>query len=714
MIDPLQTHVFAVGIGSYRLGDQWRLPNAAEHALAFVAWARASQVPRDHIHLFLSAPDRERLAAKIAEADVSAQAADYTTITSFVTHVLAVAGGELLYMFWTGHGSVSEEGARVLFFEDLTLKNTQHFDVNDFLLGLRTTSFERFGTQIAFIDACANRFEELGFDLSLGRASAGKGRYSHPGVSQSFFFAADSGEQALEGAFGAVVINALRDATARGDEWPPDQDGIVNVVRPHFTEGTQRPVQLVWTTAKGDVHGIEGVSGDLPASHSVNAAAFSRKLPVRALRRLADIAMQYGKLGVAGDEGIAQRDALYAALRSHVCGGRAALPHSSPRIEMLYIVGAALQWNREGELTRELGDIAPAAEFDIEIKRLAMIREVRELIEELPATTAELLDEYLKTVRRLSSELNRVRASTMDAMLDELYQISGALEPQRPVWEFLLRLADRYPAHRAAIETFMARQNVSQVTLRTLRDLLTREQLFVLSIDLAPAQSDEPEIESVGARLVVAGTCSTVRSFEPQIVSSWEVAETRVAEIVREARRIVLQQYRRDESALLVEFLLPAAFLTRAPDRVKVKLAAANAPLGSLHAVVVRMRERNTERADAINLKEWETIAKRIDRNRASTVHWMEPTRAAPTTQTCQGLVVLKFLPAGDLLDIVNEGFPFMAWLRSEPDASDWEGFIRGFERWAGAQPFNKSGAGCSRDSPEANRCRGKSHVALG
>ena len=149
----------------------------------------------------------------------------------------------------------------------------------------------------------------------------------------------------------------------------------------------------------------------------------------------------------------------------------------------------------------------------------------------------------------------------------------------------------------------MARQNVSQVTLRTLRDLLTREQLFVLSIDLAPAQSDEPEIESVGARLVVAGTCSTVRSFEPQIVSSWEVAETRVAEIVREARRIVLQQYRRDESALLVEFLLPAAFLTRAPDRVKVKLAAANAPLGSLHAVVVRMRERNTERADAINLK---------------------------------------------------------------------------------------------------------------
>jgi hypothetical protein len=351
---------------------------------------------------------------------------------------------------------------------------------------------------------------------------------------------------------------------------------------------------------------------------------------------------------------------------------------------MLYIVGAALQWNREDELTLELSRIAPAAEFDIEIKRLGLIQEVRELIEALPATTSELYQEYLKTIRRLSSEPNRESASTIDAMLDE---------PQRPVWEFLLRLADRYPAHRAAIKTFLDGKNISEVTLRTLRDALTCEQLFVLSIDLTPAQSEEPAIESVSARLVLADTSSTVRRFEPQIVSSWDAAEARVADIVREARRVVLQ-YRRNESALLVEFLLPAAFLARAPDRFRVKLAAANAPLGSLHAVVVRMRERIAERADAINLEEWGAIARRIDRNRASTVHWMEPTRDAPTTQTCRGLVVLKFLPADDLLDIVNEGYPFMAWLRGEPDASDWEAFIRKFEQWAGAQPFK----GLARD----------------
>jgi hypothetical protein len=688
MIDPRRTLVFTVGIGSYRLGNEWRLPHATEHALAFAAWARAQGVPRDRIHLFLSMEDRKQLTAAIHRADVSARGADHATITRFVAHHLAEAGGDLLYMFWSGHGSVSEDGSRVLFFEDLTLKNTQHFDVNDFLAGLRTTSFARFATQIAFIDACANRFEELGFDLSLGRTIAGKGRFSHADVRQAFFLAADSGEQAQEGAFGAAVLTALREATARGEKWPPDQDRIVDVVRPKFMEGTQRPVQLVWTTTAGDVHSAERVAGELPASRSVNAAALSRQLPVRALRRLAEIALQYGKLGDDGAEGARRRDALYAALRPKAGGGGAALSRSEPRIEMLYIIGAALQWNREHDLARELGEFAPAAEFDIEIKRLALIQEARALIETLPATTAELRDEYVKTVGRLSDESNRESASTIDAMLDELYQISGALEPQLPVWEFLLRLADRYPARSEAIEQFLAAKNVSSVTLRTLRDELMRERLFVLSIDLTPAQSDEPAIESVGARLVVAGRSRIVRRFAPQPVDSWEAAEARAAEIVRQARRIVLQQYRREENALLVEFLMPAVFLTRAPDRVMVKLAAANTPLGSLHAVVVRLRERIAERADAINLEEWETIARRIDRDRNSTVHWMEPTRHAPTIETCQGLVALKFLPAGELLDIVNEGFPFMAWLRSEPDAGDWEAFIRSFEQWAGAQPL--------------------------
>ena len=91
----------------------------------------------------------------------------------------------------------------------------------------------------------------------------------------------------------------------------------------------------------------------------------------------------------------------------------------------------------------------------------------------------------------------------------------------------------------------------------------------------------------------------------------------------------------------------------------------------------------------------------------------MEPTRAAPTTQTCQGLVVLKFLPAGDLLDIVNEGFPFMAWLRSEPDASDWKDST---EASSGGQARNHSRVwrGMFARFAGSQQMSGESHVALG
>ena len=688
MIDPRQSHVFAVGISSYNLGSSWHLPKAAEHALAFAAWARKRGVPRGNIHLFLSTVDRARLAADIAQADVEANVATFAAVTDFAFRDLTGMTGELLYMFWAGHGSISEDGFRVLFFEDLTPQAQLPFDLNDFYARLRTSSFKRFNTQIGFVDACANRFEELGFDASLGQIRPGKGRHSHAGMRQTFFLAADSGEQAREGAFGAAVIKALIEQTARDAVWPPDQDAIVRNVRPQFEGASQHPVQLVWTTADGDLCGIEHVSGELPASRLVNAAAFSRELPVRALRRLTDIALQYAQLAEMSATGAKQRDNLYASLCWDTGHAGVALARSTARIEMLLVVAAALQWNSESSLVRELGRLAPAAEFEVELDRLALIQQVRSLVRELPATTADLRDEYLKTMSRLSRESARMDATTIDAMLDELYQISAAVEPQRSLWEFLLRLADRFPTHRVSINDFLSAQIAIPVTLNTLRSELQREILFVLSINLSPGDTDEPTIESIDARLVIGGTSNVLRTFGPLHVTSWEGMEAQAAEIVREARRIVMDQYRRDEAALLVEFLMPAMFLSRSPDRLMVKLGAASRPLGRLHSVVVRLRDRIVQPSDTVNLDEWEAIASRIDRDGTSIVHWMDPTRATPTIETCQGLVVLQFLPRDDLVEIVNDGFPFIAWLRAEPDSADWAAFAQRFEAWAGAQPL--------------------------
>ena len=140
---------------------------------------------------------------------------------------------------------------------------------------------------------------------------------------------------------------------------------------------------------------------------------------------------------------------------------------------------------------------------------------------------------------------------------------------------------------------------------------------------------------------------------------------------------------------MLVEFLMPAAFLDRTPDQLTLKLAGGSRTLGCLHSVVIRLRERIVQPWDVINLEEWKEIARRIDRNCATTVHWMDDAHKAPTVATCQGLVALRFLPNDALLDIVNLGFPFIAWLRSDPKAG-WKNFEERLEAWARALPLNR------------------------
>jgi hypothetical protein len=107
-------------------------------------------------------------------------------------------------------------------------------------------------------------------------------------------------------------------------------------------------------------------------------------------------------------------------------------------------------------------------------------------------------------------------------------------------------------------------------------------------------------------------------------------------------------------------------------------------PLGRLHPVVVRLRERIAQRDDALNVDEWLRVSSQIDREKPAPVQWMDETRASPTLDNCNGLVALRFLPADDLIEIVSAGFPFMAWLRSEPKGGDWTAFGQAFEAWVG------------------------------
>ena len=226
------------------------------------------------------------------------------------------------------------------------------------------------------------------------------------------------------------------------------------------------------------------------------------------------------------------------------------------------------------------------------------------------------------------------------------------------------------------------------MTLNTLRTELSAEQLFVLIFNLWPADSEEPAIEALDARLFIDEPTAFIKGFSREPAASWSDIEKRVVAIVRECRTIVLEQYQRDDDALLVEFLMPAAFIEQAPDDIRLKISGMLRSLGALHPVVIRLRERSINRRDALNLREWETAAARIDRDARPTVHWMTSPRKGPAIKDCRGVVVLRFLPSADLLDIVCQGFPFMAWLRSEPDGGNWDAFEQEFTAMMGKPPL--------------------------
>src|SRR4051812_8637117 len=107
MSDPAQTQVIAVGISSYEIGPTWDLRRAAEHALNFAEWCRGAGVPASNVHLFLDARQRAALRPRLANAGVVAEPATSGAIYPFFKDTLPRLDGDVLLLFWSGHGSIT-------------------------------------------------------------------------------------------------------------------------------------------------------------------------------------------------------------------------------------------------------------------------------------------------------------------------------------------------------------------------------------------------------------------------------------------------------------------------------------------------------------------------------------------------------------------------------------------------------------------------------
>jgi hypothetical protein len=186
-IDPNRAAVLAVGIERYDYGKEMDLAGAASEAERFARWAIASGVPPAQVTLACSrleepgnSPDGVRPLAPTRDA-----------LENALTE-LAKADGDLLLIFWCGHGVVNESGERALFTSDARVENRRNLLVEQMLKFLSSDRMAGFGRQIFILDACANFVEDMRFDDRLPRLLLQSGNPCE--VPQFALFAAAQGQ----------------------------------------------------------------------------------------------------------------------------------------------------------------------------------------------------------------------------------------------------------------------------------------------------------------------------------------------------------------------------------------------------------------------------------------------------------------------------------------------------------------------------------------
>jgi hypothetical protein len=173
-VPPSEIYALIVGIGTYNFeyGDTnsiklENLKGTATSAINFADWLISRNVPPDNIYMFVSPLSQEeenllRLLDKVKSLhdgeELLVQAASKKCIEDTINSKLLKRDvfGRLLYVFWSGHGFISNH-RHILPVNDTKDINFGNLDFNSLLEELKlSTRQSGFDQQIYFIDTCAN------------------------------------------------------------------------------------------------------------------------------------------------------------------------------------------------------------------------------------------------------------------------------------------------------------------------------------------------------------------------------------------------------------------------------------------------------------------------------------------------------------------------------------------------------------------------------
>ncbi|MFG2368722.1 caspase family protein [Streptomyces mirabilis] len=214
-IDPRRMFALVVGIESYAISHRWDLPGAARDAVRFADWLTAGGVPEEQVHVLVSPLDRT--AAGLPDSDGPAPTRDH--VERLLFKELPACDGDLLWIYWAGHGYLDHAHQLLLPYADATRDWTSHLNLEAALRWWKGSGpmAARFRRQIAIGDAC--RVDaRLARKLSFGVAEYGA-RPPDPDRLQFTLYASRVGELAQNlpdsgaGQFTDALIRRLRETS---------------------------------------------------------------------------------------------------------------------------------------------------------------------------------------------------------------------------------------------------------------------------------------------------------------------------------------------------------------------------------------------------------------------------------------------------------------------------------------------------------------------
>ncbi len=152
--DPSRTYALVVGIEKY---DNCRnLDGPALNALNFAHWLSERGVPNKNIFLFIS--ELEANTESVTDflssnlENLKKQTATRENIDqALFSTICKQEEGNLLYIYWVGHGYIINIEERMLSYSD----DSKSFNLSCLLKSLKTDTFGNFDSQILLIDACS-------------------------------------------------------------------------------------------------------------------------------------------------------------------------------------------------------------------------------------------------------------------------------------------------------------------------------------------------------------------------------------------------------------------------------------------------------------------------------------------------------------------------------------------------------------------------------